>query len=154
MQKQCTRCRITKPLSAFNRRTASKDGRTAACGDCIRERKQVIYWAHPGERERASKRATKAKQRRFAEEPGYRRAFWLWTATKRRTTIPACATITAFVPICREADEKGAGYVLDHIVPLRHPEVCGLHVPWNLRVVKRETNLKKGNRFITCWNRT
>lgn len=44
--------------------------------------------------------------------------------------------------------------MLDHIIPLRHPEVCGLHVPWNLRVVKRETNLKKGNRFVTCWNRT
>ncbi len=37
----------------------------------------------------------------------------------------------------------GVEYVLDHIVPLNHPYVCGLGVPWNLRIVTRAQNASK-----------
>lgn len=41
----------------------------------------------------------------------------------------------------------GVEHVVDHIVPLNHPYVCGLTVPWNLRVITQRQNATKGNDF-------
>lgn len=40
---------------------------------------------------------------------------------------------------------EGELYVLDHIVPVTHPRVSGLTVPWNLQVVHWRVNGSKGN---------
>ena len=42
----------------------------------------------------------------------------------------------------------GERYAVDHIVPLINDAVCGLHVPWNLRVITREENLAKSNKLV------
>lgn len=40
----------------------------------------------------------------------------------------------------------GVEHQVDHIVPLNHKKVCGLHVEFNLRVIPAVINQKKGNR--------
>jgi len=42
----------------------------------------------------------------------------------------------------------GVRHAVDHKIPLQGEDVCGLHVPWNLRVITQEENLKKSNKLV------
>jgi 5-methylcytosine-specific restriction endonuclease McrA len=42
----------------------------------------------------------------------------------------------------------GVRHEVDHIVPLKGKSVCGLHVPWNLRVIPERENRSKGCELV------
>lgn len=47
----------------------------------------------------------------------------------------------------RKTAETGISHSIDHLIPLRHPLVCGLTVPANLRVITTAHDGRKGSKF-------
>lgn len=85
------------------------------------ERHKVLAAAGRARRRAASANATPAWANKFFMEEAYDLA--------RRRTKVFCFS-----------------WHVDHIVPLCHKLVCGLHVPANLQVIPGVENLSKGNR--------
>ena len=90
-----------------------------------------------------------AVMRRYAENhPEKMRELWAGRRAAKRKAMPAWVSrdeITAIYENCiRITNETGVLHEVDHIVPLQGKGVCGLHVPWNLRVITRAENRAKG----------
>jgi hypothetical protein len=64
-----------------------------------------------------------------------------WLTRKQKSEIRDLYRIA--ITMSRTTGER---YVVDHIVPLQSDVVCGLHVPWNLRVITQVENLLKSNK--------
>lgn len=72
-------------------------------------------------------------------------------AAKRNATVSWADVeeIKHFYFMAREMSKISKfNYHVDHIVPLTHPLVCGLHNEFNLRVITAQANLSKNNTFI------
>jgi hypothetical protein len=70
----------------------------------------------------------------------HRQATPPWLTRKQKTQIRHLYQIAITM-----TQTTGEPYVVDHIYPLRSDTVCGLHVPWNLRVITQAENLQKSN---------
>lgn len=63
-------------------------------------------------------------------------------------SVEALKEIQMFFSTALELERTtGIPHEVDHIIPIAHPDVCGLHVPWNLQVIPRSLNRIKNNKF-------
>lgn len=65
---------------------------------------------------------------------------WLSKAQKKQM-------VAFYKEAARLTKEKGIPHEVDHIIPIRGKQVCGLHVPWNLQVLTCHENRRKSAKF-------
>lgn len=97
------------------------------------------------EREKARLRAKSRLPERCANE-GRRR----FLKNKSSSTIPFCEVykIKQLYKKCdKMSKETGVKHHVDHIIPLKGKNVCGLHRLCNLQILTAEENLRKSNSF-------
>lgn len=86
----------------------------------------------------------KEKKKEWDRSPRGRRRYVFYSHHVRLAT-PEWVN---FDDICLIYENRPKGMVVDHIVPLRGKNVCGLHVPWNLQYLTPEANGKKSNKLL------
>lgn len=97
------------------------------------------WFSNNKEKRREYKRRWREKNR-----GNYRASIAAYRAQKKLAT-PSWVNMLEIKEIYKDAVKKKLH--VDHIIPLANPNVCGLHVPWNLQLLPKEENFKKGNRF-------
>jgi hypothetical protein len=138
----------SKYFEAYNRKEETKAKKNEWY---VANKEQVIQTAktRPSEDKKVYQSRWKAKNSVWvkadtkARRRKHRQATPPWLSRKQKTEIRQLYQIA--ITMTRTTGEQ---YVVDHIIPLRGVDVCGLHVPWNLRVVTREENLKKSNKHV------
>lgn len=136
--KTCSTCKEEKPLSQYHMRNRKrKDGSTykvpyAKCKTCRRTNNRH-YENTPEGRHRK-------KRNRVLRDRRNRQATPKWLTKEHKQQI---ADTYELMRDCRTV--TGEDYHVDHIVPLKGENICGLHVPWNLQVLPAYVNISKSN---------
>jgi len=90
-------------------------------------------------------------KKRAKENPALYYSYWRKRELTKQNACPKWADLKEINSIyknCRRiSEETGIKHHVDHIIPLHHPLVCGLHVSTNLQILTAEDNLKKNNKF-------
>lgn len=76
--------------------------------------------------------------------PEHKRAAGARRRARKIQAQPKWVSDADFLPIYAQ---RIHGTEIDHIIPLVHKNVCGLHVPWNLRLLTKKENRQKSNQF-------
>lgn len=96
----------------------------------------------------AALRWIKANKPACAAAQARRRARKLCATPVWLTEANHIAMKSLYAEAARLTKQCGEDFHVDHIVPLRGRTVCGLHVPWNLQILRGVENMSKNNREV------
>jgi hypothetical protein len=171
--KCCSKCKSTKPTTDFGKYKGSKDGLSYWCKSCRKEdynkkresilEKKKLYYQ---ENKDVIIPKVRAHYKDNREEILAKKAAYLQLnkdksnklgadkRARKRNATPSWLTkeqkdcMESFYWMAQDLKRvTGEEYHVDHIVPLKGQNVCGLHVPWNLQVLPSDVNIKKGNKY-------
>jgi 5-methylcytosine-specific restriction endonuclease McrA len=123
-------------LAARDKRIASAAARQKLKAEEVNAKNRRWRAANP-------EKAMASRQAWDLANPGRMQARSAARRARRIAATPSWADRAAIDALYAEASRLGLE--VDHIVPLKHPCVCGLHVHWNLQLLARAENLRKSN---------
>jgi hypothetical protein len=145
MKRTCRDCGECKDSTLFVKNKVFKCGIDTLCLSC--NRKRVKKYRAEGKRNSGAEalRYYKKYPEKGQARAAKRRAY-------KRTAFPSWANEffmeEAYHLAYLRTKCTGFSWHVDHIVPLKSPIVCGLHVENNLQVIPAVQNIKKGNRHV------
>lgn len=159
--KQCSKCKQVKAPDCFNTDRKSSTGLQSRCKACNKEQTRV-WKAENVARVRLKKKEwsqnnvdkvrTHWKKWKENNPQSYTedrlkrfKRYVKWLTAEDKIKIKSKYALAR-----KKTRTTGEQWEVDHIIPLNGALVSGLHVPSNLRVIKRTTNLKKGNKFVVA----
>ena len=163
MEKVCSKCKTTKEFSLFHKHKGQPHGLARWCKDCAKANSRKHYKTLDPVERLDKKRKWQAENRekvnsynnewrksnpeKHAARQAMRRASKnqatpLWLSDPQKAHIKRTYQLARLMQ-----DITGEEYHVDHIIPLKGDNICGLHVPLNLQVLRADLNLKKSNTF-------
>lgn len=149
MTKTCYICKHTLDKSMFPVLKARKDGLDGRCKSCAAAYKQA--WAEKNrDRTKAAKDRWKQNHRdKHLEQSKNNKMIRAkripkWVDADERWLINEAYSLARL-----RSKLFGFKWHVDHIIPLRNKNVCGLHTIMNLQVIPANDNLCKSNKFNT-----
>ena len=162
MLHKCYKCGEEKTFDNFHKNKTKKFGLSNHCKSCKKNLSKKHYESNKDKYSEWSKvwrdnnpnymsnylyKYYRDNKDLFFSYSANRRAYKL-KATPNWLTKEHLNEIKNFYWLAKDLSAvSGEKYHVDHIVPLKGENVCGLHVPWNLQVLPADINLSKGNRY-------
>lgn len=149
--KECKKCSKSKALTDFYRHANTVDRRQNKCKQCVKEdtANRLANWHLKNKTRR-----NLAAKARYHKNPAAALARWHKRRAIKIKATPKWLTESHWEQIRDKFKDRqrlsaasGETYHVDHVIPLNSPIVCGLHVPWNLRVLSEAENLRKASKI-------
>ena len=128
-EKHCKICGETKPLDQFGKRATLESGRRNVCKSCRSDYERGY------------------RQDNNAAVCAYHGAHTAKYRAQRLNATPAWHETDAVTALYLDSASRAAPHHVDHVIPLQHPLVCGLHCLANLQVIPARENQQKNNTF-------
>lgn len=154
--KQCTKCKTVKNRSDFYKCTSQSDGLNYWCKQCMKshfDSKKASKSDYDKSRYELKKEEIRSKNIKWKKENKdkilkYNKEYIAIRNKHVRQATPKWLSDEQKKQIVDFYQNRPNGYHVDHIMPIRGKNSCGLHVPWNLQYLPAIENLKKGNRYV------
>lgn len=109
------------------------------CGEVYKPKRKNQKFCNP-------KCRIKGERRRHNKTGGAKTRRKIYKRLRKRQTVKAKLNVD-WKEIEQVYENRPEGCHVDHIIPLNHELVCGLHVPWNFQYLSAEDNVIKSNQF-------
>jgi len=156
--KSCTKCGLEKPLLAFYHRKGKPRSECKTCTNSVNKStvsNEAKLKAQSSYRSRNKEDLRKKHSDYKKNNRAICNASWMayhaskLSATPKWLTLEDHKDIKAMYLLAKKFEGLcGIKYHVDHIVPLKGENVCGLHVPWNLQLLPASINISKSNKHV------